>query len=203
MATFPIVKHFDVVKDIGTRLLPSYIDIDKPEQQLYNNRQLATYLEMREMKQYDNARLIVQLGNSIVQNRNTAAAKFGLTSGQALIMKFLLKRRDSGEINQLDIQKDMNLSHQTVTGMLRRLERDGYVIREQSPRDKRYKRITMAQEAKELEQALKEVAHCAEEKVIEGMTEAEQVEFNRLLRIAHKNMTGVTNAGELKRSMSK
>lgn len=148
------------------------------------------------MKLHDNAKLIVQLGNSIVKNRNTVAAKFGLTSGQALIMKFLLKHRDSEEINQLDIQKDMNLSHQTVSGMLRRLERDGYIICEQSQRDKRYKRITVTQKANKLEQALKEVAHCAEEKVVEGMTEAEQVEFNRLLRIAHKNMTGATDAGE-------
>jgi MarR family transcriptional repressor of mepA len=139
---------------------------------------------------FENAKLIVQLANVMNKRRNIKAAEYGLTSGQVLILKFLLRNKDKEEINQLDIQTNMNLSHQTVTGMVRRLESKGYVTCRQSGRDKRCKRIELTPKAFEVSSALYALAMSSEQAVIQNMTEAEQQEFNRLLHTAYRNMTG-------------
>jgi MarR family multiple gene transcriptional regulator MgrA len=142
------------------------------------------------LESFENVKLIVQLANVMIKKRNSKAAEYGLTSGQALILRFLLKNRDKEEINQLDIESNMNLSHQTVTGMVRRLESKGYVACSQSSRDRRCKRIEPTPKAFEVSSALLAVAVSSEQAVTQDMTEAEQHEFNRLLHRAYRNMTG-------------
>ena len=142
------------------------------------------------METFENAKLIVQLANVMINRRNKKAAGYGLTSGQVLILKFLLKNQDREEINQLDIQQNMNLSHQTVTGMVGRLESKGYVACSQSSRDRRCKRIELTPKAFEVSSAMSAGAMSAEQAVIRDMTADEQQEFNRLLRTAYRSMTG-------------
>jgi len=84
----------------------------------------------------------------------------------------------------------MNLSHQTVTEMIKLLENKGYISCLQSSRDKRCKNIKVTPRALELGKALKEVAISSEHLVVQDMSEDEQREFSRLLRTAHANMTG-------------
>ncbi len=142
------------------------------------------------MESFENIKLIMQLSNVIIKKRNNKAAEYGLTSGQALILRYLLKNRDKEEINQVDVQTYMNLSHQTVTGMLSRLEQKGYVSCHQSGRDRRCKLIELKPKGYEVESTLIAVAISSEQAAIQNMTANEQREFNRLLRLAYKNMTG-------------
>ncbi len=43
------------------------------------------------MEIFENAKLIVQLANVMIRKRNSTASEFGLTSGQSLILRYLLK----------------------------------------------------------------------------------------------------------------
>ena len=137
----------------------------------------------------NNAKLAMQLGKALVKMRNSITAKFDLTSGQLAIMVFLLHNLDRDEINQLDVQNDLLLTHQTVTGMIKRLEEKRFILSSQSRRDGRYKCITVTAKALELKDSLEESAKIAEDCVVSGMSESEQKEFNRLLFIALTNIS--------------
>lgn len=58
----------------------------------------------------------------------------GLTAPQLLIMQTI---RDMGEITAGELAKKVNLSQATITNILDRLEKRGWVVRERSQRDKR------------------------------------------------------------------
>lgn len=135
-----------------------------------------------------NVKLVMQLSNALVKMRSSIAAEFNITSGQLSIMVFLLNNLDRGEINQLDIQNDLLITHQTVTGVLERLKEKGYILCSQSRRDKRYKCITVTPKALEVKTALEDSAKIAESRLISGMSENDQKEFSKLLALALKNI---------------
>lgn len=143
-----------------------------------------------------NMRLIMQLANVIIRNRNAMAAKFGLTSSQMDIMYFLIRTRTWKEVTQRDIQQAMLLTHQTVTGVLARLEEKGFIVCRRSERDKRCKCITVTEKALCLKDALTELAGKVEKKLAMHMTPQQVVAFNTALEIALKNMRAWNEQGE-------
>lgn len=60
--------------------------------------------------------------------------QFGLTGPQLIILREISQ---AGEITASDISRAISLSQATVTGVLDRLEKRGYVERKQSSRDRR------------------------------------------------------------------
>lgn len=135
-----------------------------------------------------NVRLLCQLGNALVKFRNKKAEAFGLTSVQMDVVAFLLKNRDKDEINQLDVQKYLALSHPAVTGIIQRMEQKGFLKRKQSSRDARYNCLYLTQKALELEDALDHDAAKAEKIIMKNMSRTEQEEFHRLLQLAMDNI---------------
>jgi DNA-binding MarR family transcriptional regulator len=60
--------------------------------------------------------------------------QFGLTSPQLIILREISQ---SDEITASDISRAISLSQATVTGVLDRLEKRGYIVRKRSDRDRR------------------------------------------------------------------
>ena len=73
---------------------------------------------------------------------NEMFAEFDLTGAQTFTLIYLFKAHDQGRIiNQRDIERDMDISNPTVTGILNRLENKGLIIRKVNPADARVKNI--------------------------------------------------------------
>ncbi len=66
--------------------------------------------------------------------------QFGLTGPQLIILREISQ---SHEITASDISKAISLSQATVTGVLDRLEKRGYVVRTRSDRDRRRTLVEM------------------------------------------------------------
>ncbi len=60
--------------------------------------------------------------------------QFGLTGPQLIILREI---QQAGEITASDISKAISVSQATVTGILDRLEKRGYLVRKKSDRDRR------------------------------------------------------------------
>lgn len=136
-----------------------------------------------------NVRLMYQLGHALAKYRNKKVATFGLTSVQMDVVEFLLKNREKDEINQLDVQKYLMLSHPAISGIIQRLEGKGFLKRKQSTRDARYNCLHLTQKALELEDVLTGNAAEVEKIVLQNMTRTEQTELYRLLQIALGNIS--------------
>lgn len=133
-------------------------------------------------------RRVWKLGNSLVKYRNESLKDQDLTSVQAEVISFILKNQDKDEINLLDVQKHLALTHPTVIGIAKRLEEKHFIKQEQSKTDARYTSLKLTKKGLEFRNVLSKKAAENEEILLRGMTDVERKEFNRLLGIALKNM---------------
>lgn len=134
-------------------------------------------------------RLIRRINNALLKNRNKHLADFSLTAAQSDIIVYLIRNyEEKDEINQLDIQKHLQLSNPTVSGLLNRLEDKGFISRTQSIKDARYNCVKPTQKALDQTAAMKNHMYSSEESMLVGLSAAERNELARLLDIVLINV---------------
>lgn len=120
------------------------------------------------------------IGKVFENNKNKELAIYHLTSQQFSLMMYLNRNNDK-EINQKDIEKYFNLSSPTVTGLLKRLEIKGFIMRKTSIVDSRYKVIKPTTEGIELKENMFEKIKQIEEELLFGFSEEEKKDFTAYL----------------------
>lgn len=143
---------------------------------------------------YRTGRLLVQLGNSVSWFRNQKMQRMELTSSQSEVIRYMLKHRTE-RLTAGDLMVQLGLSQSTVAGILKRLEKKSLLLRQTDESDARRSCILLTEQGLALENDLKEVAAQTEEILLQGMTDDEQAEFNRLLQLALDNMHAFRASG--------
>jgi len=134
-------------------------------------------------------RLIRRINNALLKNRNKHLADYSLTAAQSDIIVYLIRNyEEKDEINQLDIQKHLQLSNPTVSGLLNRLEDKGFISRTSSIKDARYNCVKPTQKALDQATAMKNHMYSSEESMLVGLSAAERNELVRLLNIVLTNV---------------
>lgn len=115
---------------------------------------------MKSNKEKDEMHILIRnikkISNRFQNNLNKAFEKYDLTSSQGDILFILYKANKNGEIvEQKDIEKKLGLKNPTVTGLLDRLEKKGFVKRTISKEDKRKRIINSTKKANELHENIK------------------------------------------------
>lgn len=87
-----------------------------------------------------------------------------------------------GPVNQKDIEEELRLTNPTVTGILKRLERKGFVTRTVGSRDRRYKEVRLTEKCARLGEQLHPTAEELLGGMFDGFTAEEFETLNRLLR---------------------
>jgi MarR family transcriptional regulator, organic hydroperoxide resistance regulator len=105
--------------------------------------------------------------------------ELGLAPGQELL---LLQLWDRDRCSQADLVERLGLDPSTVTKMLQRLERDGWVGREPSPSDHRVMVVTLTPAGRGLQDAVTALWSELEGQTVKSLSPAERAEFLRLLR---------------------
>lgn len=152
---------------------------------------------MRNLPNYKTAGQIIQLGNALAWFRNQKMQSKGLTSSQSEAILYILRHQDEG-ITAGTLMEQLRLSQSTIAGLLKRLEEKNLIERRTADDDGRKSIIQPTQEGLALEEYLKKIAIQVEHILLQGMSKAEQAEFNRLLDAALVNMdsarTGEVNS---------
>lgn len=105
---------------------------------------------------------------------NTMFAEFDLTASQTFTLIYLFRAHENGRvINQRVIEKDMDISNPTVTGILNRLEHKGLIERRVNAADARIKNIAVTEKALELDKILKKKFSENEEQLVACLSEEE------------------------------
>ena len=117
---------------------------------------------------------------------SVALAQMDLTAAQGRIMGFLSHRQTPP--CSRDIEEAFQLSHPTVSGLLARLEKKGFIEFRPDPDDRRCKRIYILPKGHACNETMHRTIKANEEKIVAGFSEEEKEQFSRLLLRAISNV---------------
>lgn len=120
------------------------------------------------------------------QSVSGALAQMELTAAQGHVMGFLSHRQTPP--CSRDIEEAFQLSHPTVSGLLSRLEKKGFIEFRPDEADRRCKRIYVLPKGHACHETIHRIIAENEAKVVEGFTEEEKAKFAAYLRRAISNM---------------
>lgn len=120
------------------------------------------------------------------QAMNESLARIGLTSAQGRIMFRLMHSK--AHLRARDIEREFCLSHPTVSGILSRLEKKGFIELRPDLADKRCKRIYVLDKASEFSSLMSETIEKNESRLVDGFTPEEAAQFAAYLERAIGNM---------------
>ncbi len=117
-----------------------------------------------------------------------ALAQMDLTAAQGHIMGYLSHRKDPP--CSRDIEDAFHLSHPTVSGLLSRLEKKGFIEFRSDLLDRRCKRIYVLEKGNECNERIHNAILDNEKRIVTDFSESEQAQFAAFLERAIANMGG-------------
>jgi len=118
----------------------------------------------------------------------SALEAMDLTAAQGHIMGYLAHQ--SNPPCPRDIEKEFQLSHPTVSGILSRMEQKGFIELRTDPDDRRCKRIYVLSKGKECHDLIHATIQHNEQRIVDGFTPEERELFGQFLQRAITNMGG-------------
>ena len=120
------------------------------------------------------------------QSVTNALAKVELTAAQGPILGYLSRRANPP--CPRDIEQEFHLTHPTVSGLLSRLEKKGFIELRPDETDRRIKRIYLLEKGRQCSDAIHQTILSNEEKLVRGFSEEEKELFYSFLTRAIRNM---------------
>ena len=111
----------------------------------------------------------------------------GLTLAQSRVLTFL--NEQDGIATQKEIEDYLQVSHPTVVGLVSRMEQNELVETWFDPENRRNKMVRLTEKSKKLGEHMDEVTEQHDKALLNGLSEQEQAELNRMLNIILKNLT--------------
>ena len=142
---------------------------------------------------------IKHLSIAFEQAINHSLATQGLTNAQSVFLGFISFNEKKGvAVHAKELAKHFKLKNSTVSGILQRLEKSGFIEFVPDENDHRLKRVILTQKAKEAHAYSFQIFDELEKKMLKGFTEDEADLFYLFLMRAADNIR-VDYLSEIKR----
>lgn len=112
--------------------------------------------------------------------------QLGLTFSQAMVMYELT--RLGGQATQKELETALEISHPTITGLVKRMEKTGFVTTWFSNEDKRNKIVKLTQKALDTSNGLEETAKMQNEIMLKSLSQEQINELSDMLVIIYNNI---------------
>ena len=127
--------------------------------------------------------LIKHLNKMFEQQINENMFSVNVTRSQMEVLVYTyIKNKNGIEVNQVDLEKDLNLKNPTVTGLISRLEKKGYMKREKSSKGPNYKSVLITDEGVRIIEEGKRITDNVEKEMFSVLDKDEKKELTRLLQ---------------------
>lgn len=132
-----------------------------------------------------------RINQQIDNMKNEYLKDFDITSQQMAVIIFLKCHREEN-INQQTIENFLKLKKSTVSGILDRLEKKEFVVREVSKEDSRVRFIKLTPKAFDLAQGLFSKHNDFDKKVLNGFSKEETLSLMSMLNRIIDNISNKT-----------
>lgn len=132
-------------------------------------------------------KLVMNKVNRCAEASMPADLRCELTDGRGRVLGWLYRNQDR-DIFQRDVEAEFSVGRATASKMLTSMERSGLITRSGVEGDARLKRLALTEKAAAHAERLWRGMREFERTLTCGMTEDEQAEMIRLLRIIGRNM---------------
>lgn len=133
--------------------------------------------------------LIKRISHLAKKDTDNAMKKWDLTMSQAMVLEYL-NNAPSQELTQRDIEQHFNLQHPTVSGIIKRLEKNGFIRTAINTNDRRVKDIFQTDKARQLDVKAKMHQERMEETFVKGLSPEEIDTLRGLLTRLLNNISG-------------
>ncbi|MDO4272740.1 MAG: MarR family transcriptional regulator [Eubacteriales bacterium] len=125
-------------------------------------------METKQIIGYEIHTLDNMIGRMIFSFQSCLTEKEGLTNMQSWIIGYLYENR-SKPIFQKDIEAQFHIARSTATGILKVMEKKGFLVREPYPSDARLKRLVLTHKGIDLQLAIMGNLEQIEHKLKDGI----------------------------------
>lgn len=133
-------------------------------------------------------RCIVKETSKLLQKKYE---EFDLTKSQIDVLRVLGNAEEP--MCQRDIQDALHVTNPTVTGLLNRMEKKGFIVRVTDKEDRRVHYIELTDKAKEFNKMTKDYFTELDKQIRHGLTDKQMDQFQHTLAIILKNLKGVSD----------
>ena len=135
----------------------------------------------------DTGLLLKKISNKLECNRNRALKELGLTATQLDLLYYLYTHQEQ-ENTLSDITAFFGIQHTSAIHVLKILEEKGYIYKEPTKRNPRFKNICLTDKGLPLMEEFDANIAVVHQQLLSGITEAERAELDRLLNIIYDNL---------------
>lgn len=121
-----------------------------------------------------------QINTIYEKELNNRLCKLGITASQCAVLDFLFNSSQE-EITQRDIEKALSLKNPTVTGLLKRLDENGFILVVPSNKDKRCKNVFLTEKAYDIQRRMDAERRKIDKMLTIGMSKKEVAALEKML----------------------
>lgn len=130
--------------------------------------------------------LVKLIYDEIDREVNRKLVKHGLTSSQVAVLIFL-HTQERAQATIKDIQRFLNVSQPTATGLVRRLEKKGFVRVFEDPQDRRVRIVRLTNETSSVYESIQSLMRETEAMLMQGFSAQERDQVYALLNRIYQN----------------
>ena len=130
--------------------------------------------------------LLEQTANAFGTRASKQLQPYGITYTQTLVL-CLLVNTFGGSCLQSELRKEMGVSGPALSGILKRLEKCGFVVKADDPMDTRKNRVSASDKAFECMPALTACLEACEKQALCKISESEATQLRNILKTIYAN----------------
>lgn len=135
---------------------------------------------------YDIGKLLKLINDRLKTSFDASFKEKGLTLSQTRVLEFIYMQ--GNQTTQKEIEEYLEVSHPTVTGIISRLEKNGFLSCYFDLNDRRNKIVCNTEKARALTVFMMEEKNRMEQIMTEGLSKEEVGELFRMLQIIYGNI---------------
>ena len=111
-----------------------------------------------------------------------------LTGTRGMVLGFISRRTAQGKaVYQRDVEDHFRIRPPSVTGLLKAMEQDGFIVRTSAAQDARLKSLALTEKGRACDQALRTCIDAFERELRKGLNDVQLDQLQRMLALLFQN----------------